>query len=112
LDRFRAGYVYAVGTTLGCYLLAIGAAEPVSDDEAALTLPPEQQLFGPIALGRSYRPVAPNRPISVSKPAPIRRPSPRVRPALPIAEAADREAPKKAAPRARAAKRPSRKHRR
>ena len=81
LERFRAGFVYAVGTSLGSYLLAIGAAEPVPDDEASLTLAPEQQLFGPVVLGRNYRPV-------------------------PLAQAADREPRKRqATPAAKAAKR-------
>ena len=48
LDRFRHDCVYEVGTSLGSYLLAIGAAEPVADDIAAMILPPEQQMFGPV----------------------------------------------------------------
>ena len=45
LDRFRAGFVYDVGTSLGCYLLSVGAAEPVLDQSPALILPIEKQLF-------------------------------------------------------------------
>ena len=45
LDRFRRGRVYEVRTLLACYLLAEGAAEPVSDDTPAEILPPEKQLF-------------------------------------------------------------------
>jgi len=45
LDRFRRGRVYEVRTLLACYLLAEGAAEPVSDDIPGEILPPEKQLF-------------------------------------------------------------------
>lgn len=45
LDRFRTGFVYDVGTSLGCYLLSVGSAEPVLDQSPALILPIEQQLF-------------------------------------------------------------------
>ena len=45
LDRFWPGRVYEVRTLLACYLLAEGAAEPVSDDIPAEILPPEKQLF-------------------------------------------------------------------
>ena len=55
LGQFRAGYVYDVGTSIGSYLLAIGAAEPVLDDTAAITLLPEQQMFGPVASGHCYQ---------------------------------------------------------
>ena len=48
LDRFRHGRVYEVRTLLACYLLAEGAAEPVSNDTPAEILPPEQQLFAPV----------------------------------------------------------------
>ena len=56
LDRFRRGRVYEVRTLLACYLLAEGAAEPVSDDTPVEILPPEQQLFAPVV-----DPPAPNR---------------------------------------------------
>ena len=36
LDRFAPGSVYDVRTLIGCYLLAIGAAEPVADESPAL----------------------------------------------------------------------------
>ena len=49
LDRFQAGYVYQVGTTVGIYLLAIGAAEPVDDDVPAIILGPAQLMFAPSA---------------------------------------------------------------
>jgi hypothetical protein len=47
LDQFTPGYVYDVGTSLGSYLLAIDAVEPVADDTPALILPLGQRLFGP-----------------------------------------------------------------
>jgi hypothetical protein len=47
LDHFEPPYVYEVGVLVGCYLLAIGAAEPVDDEGPALVLPLGQQLFGP-----------------------------------------------------------------
>src|SRR5688572_3067718 len=54
LERFHAGCVYEFGVTIGSYLLAIGAAEPVEDDAPAVVLPPDQQMFGPIAKGHGY----------------------------------------------------------
>jgi hypothetical protein len=48
--RVPTGYVYEVGTTVGNYLLADGAAEPIDDDEPSIVLPPEKQLFHPAAL--------------------------------------------------------------
>src|ERR1700756_2390364 len=47
LSTFRCGYVYDVGTTIGNYLLAIGAAEVVADDHPYIVLPPEMHLFYP-----------------------------------------------------------------
>ena len=47
LDHFEPRYVYEVGVLVGCYLLAVGAAEPVDDETPALVLPLNQQLFGP-----------------------------------------------------------------
>ena len=47
LTSFRCGYVYDVGTTIGNYLLAVGAAQPVSDDHPYIVLPPEKHLFYP-----------------------------------------------------------------
>ena len=55
LDRFAVGQVYEVGNTLGSYLLAIGAAEPVADDTPAVVLPPDQVMFGSVVSGRSYQ---------------------------------------------------------
>ena len=36
LSRFSVGQVYEVGTSLGSYLLAMGAAEPLADDSTKL----------------------------------------------------------------------------
>lgn len=45
LSQFRPGYLYDVGTSLACYLLAIGAAEPLADERPALVVPLENQLL-------------------------------------------------------------------
>ena len=47
LDRFVPGHVYDVGVSLGCYLLALGAVEPVSDDSPALTSPVNEAVVNP-----------------------------------------------------------------
>jgi hypothetical protein len=39
LDHFEQGEIYDVGTNVGSYLLAIGAAEPVSDEGPAAIVP-------------------------------------------------------------------------
>ncbi len=39
LDHFEVGQSYDFGTSVGSYLLAIGAAEPVSDDGPPTVLP-------------------------------------------------------------------------
>ena len=88
LDRFRSGHVYEVRTLLACYLLAMGAAEPVSDDTPAEILPPEKQMFAPLA-------DAPAR--NSGFPKAIQQPT-----AFPLAEAADRAKPR----RRRTSKRP------
>jgi hypothetical protein len=64
LDHFEPKYVYEVGVLIGCYLLAIGAAEPVDDEGPALVLPVRKQLFGPPPLVHESR-----RNISKSVPA-------------------------------------------
>lgn len=46
-SSYRQGYVYDVGSTIGNYLLAVGAAEPVDDGEPTIVLPPERHLFHP-----------------------------------------------------------------
>lgn len=45
LDDFIVGFVYDVGTTLACFLLAEGVAEPVSDDTPAHVPPVEVTRF-------------------------------------------------------------------
>jgi hypothetical protein len=64
LDHFEPRYVYEVGVMVGCYLLAIGAAEPVDDEGPALILPIRQQLFGP-------PPVVEESPPKISRVPPI-----------------------------------------
>ena len=54
LDRFHRGGIYEVGVTIGSYLLALGAAEPVDDDMPATTPSPERQLFGPVIAGKGF----------------------------------------------------------
>jgi hypothetical protein len=75
LDRFRCGQVYEVRTLLGCYLLAEGVAEPVSDDTAAEILPREKQMFAPLVDAQDQNPRSPK----------VTRPT-----ALPLALASDR----------------------
>jgi hypothetical protein len=75
MPEFRTGFVYEVGTMIGCYLLAEGAAEPVTEDTPYVTLPPEKLLFSPVPSFRSLR-------------SPAYRPP--VRPPAPIDAAADR----------------------
>lgn len=47
LDQFEPGYVYDVGTSIGCYLMAMQAAEPVLDEGPALVIPLDQQPLVP-----------------------------------------------------------------
>jgi hypothetical protein len=54
LDRFAAGEVYEIATTLACYLLAIGAAEPVDDQTPVSILPTSQRLFGDDVAGLAF----------------------------------------------------------
>jgi hypothetical protein len=49
LDVFEPGYVYEVGTLLGCYLLATHAAVPADDEPASLPL--RNLLFGTTVQG-------------------------------------------------------------
>jgi hypothetical protein len=42
LDQFVPGHVYGVGTSLGSYLLAIGAADPADDESAPSDTEPAQ----------------------------------------------------------------------
>jgi hypothetical protein len=64
LASFRRGYVYEVGTTIGNYLLAVRAAEPVEDNEPYIILPPEKHLFhpGPMPVGTRETPNQPSVP--------------------------------------------------
>ena len=39
LSHFEVGQLYEVGTAVGSYLLAVGAAEPVSEEGPALFVP-------------------------------------------------------------------------
>ena len=39
LDRFRVGEIYDIGTSIANYLLAIGAAEPVTGERPAHVVP-------------------------------------------------------------------------
>ena len=39
LDHFLVGEIYDVGTSVGSYLLAIGAAEPVSEEGPTAVVP-------------------------------------------------------------------------
>lgn len=55
IDRFQVGAVYEVGVSLACYLMAMRAAEPVTDQIPALTLPAHRQLFGPDPASRTRR---------------------------------------------------------
>ena len=68
LDRFRRGGVYEVGATIGCYLLALGAAEPVDDDTPATTPAPGRQLFGPVIQGKGFAVSPPPVPKPVPRP--------------------------------------------
>lgn len=43
LSRFAVGSTYEVGTALGSYLLALGAAVPIIDDEPILSIPNGRQ---------------------------------------------------------------------
>lgn len=78
MSAFRRGYVYDVGTTIGSYLLAVGAAEPVTDDHPYIVLPPEKQLFYPgpaVAAPAKHRhPSRPRLAVAADRP-PRRRPS-------------------------------------
>ena len=81
LGRFRCGRVYEVRTLLACYLLAEGAAEPVSDDTPAEVLPPEKQMFAP-SLDEPAQ--------TLGFPKATRHPT-----TFPLAEAADRAKPRR-----------------
>lgn len=56
LDVFKPGYVYEVGTLLGCYLLATHAAVPADGEPVSL---PPHLLFGSNVHGWAARRQAP-----------------------------------------------------
>jgi hypothetical protein len=58
LDHFERGEIYEVGTKVGSYLLAIGAAEPVSEEGPAVIVPSVRWEAGErrIALTRPPKP--------------------------------------------------------
>jgi hypothetical protein len=73
LDHFEPQYVYEVGVLVGCYLLAIGAAEPVDDEGPALVSPVRQQLFGPTLLvAESRRRISRSAPVTEAAEKPRR----------------------------------------
>jgi hypothetical protein len=45
LSALRPHYVYSVGSTIGNYLLAVGAGKPVAEDEPYIVRSREKQLF-------------------------------------------------------------------
>jgi hypothetical protein len=45
LDRFAVGGVYDIGTSLANYLLAMGAAEPVLDEQPAHDMSMDHELL-------------------------------------------------------------------
>jgi hypothetical protein len=56
LDQFTLGYVYDVGPALACYLMALGAAEPVLGETPVQVWPRGAAVISPspeIPLGRS-----------------------------------------------------------
>ena len=48
LDQFAVGDAYDLGVSLACYLMAIGAVDPVDDGSPATILPTSKRLFAPI----------------------------------------------------------------
>lgn len=47
LSRLSEGHVYDVYTSLGCYLVSEGMAEPAPNEEPTAALPVENQMFAP-----------------------------------------------------------------
>ena len=62
LSHFERGVLYDVGTSLGSYLLALGAAEPVNDDLPAEVVP---VVEGPRERSPS---VGPSRALAADRP--------------------------------------------
>ena len=65
LSHFELGGLYVVGTSLGSYLLALGAAEPVNDETPARILP--------ISQGRREKSSSIDTPRSLAADRPRRR---------------------------------------
>ena len=42
LDQFRVGEVYDISTSLACYLMASGGAEPVADERPDRVIPMDE----------------------------------------------------------------------
>ena len=55
LDHFQVGDLYDVGTSLGSYLLALGAAEPVVDETPARIVPLDPMPERSVAADRPPR---------------------------------------------------------
>jgi hypothetical protein len=53
LARLSKGQVYDIATSLACYLLSEGMAEPASSDEPTAVLPVEKRMFDPSAETRT-----------------------------------------------------------
>jgi hypothetical protein len=55
LDRFEPGYLYEVGTALGCLFLCEGWAEPVAAEEPALLVPLNETQPSPATPSADHR---------------------------------------------------------
>jgi hypothetical protein len=62
LSHFELGALYEVGTSLGSYLLALGAAEPVNEDVPARVLPISQGRPEKSSTTETSRSIAADRP--------------------------------------------------
>ena len=62
LSHFEPGAMYDVGTSLGSYLLATGAAEPVIDQTPARIIPIDEGRRQKTSAPSSPRPIAADRP--------------------------------------------------
>jgi hypothetical protein len=80
LDDLVIGVVYEIGTTLGCYLLAQGLAEPVDDDVPTLMPPWTEAHFAPLDIGTANET------------------TPEIVEVAPLSEAADRRRPRRRKP--------------
>lgn len=75
LARLSRGQVYDVYTSLACYLLSEGMAEPAQDDEPVAVLPVENQMFGAPAPAEPRKNLIFPRSIAVDAPRKNNRPS-------------------------------------